>query len=375
VHDRLNRHATLLRLTLIDLLRHPVRTILTATGVALGVATIVALLSLTSGVERAATGLIHLGGAEVGMFQGGVGDLTASALPTDLVPRVRDTPGVADATPVAVATNQLPGVGSFLVFGVEQESFLLRRLVFLAGRAPTRTDEIVLGTGAARELALHVGDRLPLAGGTFRIVGVYDSGVPFEDQGAGLLLPAAQSMRGRRSDVTTIAVSLDRGARADDVRARLDDSFRGTVSISEPGQVARVDTNTLLIRKAAVVFAALALVIGAVAVANTMLMAVFERREEFALLLAVGWPRRLVGALVLQEGVLISLAGALVGIALGVAGGELLVRAFAASGLVVPDVTLWTLARAVLVATAIGAAASVYPAWRITRLRPAEVLG
>ena len=363
------------RLTLIDLRRHPVRTILTASGVALGVATIVALLSLTSGVERAATGLIHLGGAEVGMFQGGVGDLTASTLPTELVPRIRDTPGVADATPVAVATNQLPGVGSFLVFGVEPESFLLRRLVFLSGHPPRGPDEIVVGTGAARELAVRVGDMLPLAGGTFRVVGVYDSGVPFEDQGAAVHLPAAQSMRGRRGDVTTIAVSLDRGARADDVSARLDRAFAGTVSITEPGQVARVDTNTLLIRKAAVVFAALALVVGAFAVANTMLMAVFERREEFALLLAIGWPRRLVAALVVQEGVLISLAGALIGLGLGVAGGELLVRAFAASSLVAPDVTVWTLARAVIVAAAIGAAASLYPAWRITRLRPAEALG
>ena len=365
----------LFRLTLIDLRRHPVRTLLTASGVALGVATIVALLSLTSGVERAAGGLIQLGGAEIGMFQDGVGDLTASALPTELVPRVGATPGVADATAVAVATDQLPGLGSFLVFGVESESFVVQRLVFLAGRAPAAPDEAVLGTAVARDLGLGVGDRLPLAGGTFRIVGVYDSGVPFEDQGAGLPLPTVQKLRGRSGDVTTIAVRLERGARAEEVGKRLDGKFAGTVSISEPGQVERVDTNTLLIRKTAVVFAALALVIGAFAVANTMLMAVYERREEFALLLAIGWPRRLVAALVVQEGVLLSLAGAVVGIGLGVAGGELLVRAFAASALVVPDVTVWTLVQAVLVAAAIGAGASLYPAWRITRLRPAETLG
>ena len=188
------------------------------------------------------------------------------------------------------------------------------------------------------------------------------------------MLPVVQKMRGRSGDVTTIAVKIDRGAHTTDVAQRLDRQFQGTIAISEPGQVERVDTNTLLIRKAAVVFAALALLIGCVAVANTMLMAVYERREEFALLLAIGWPRRLVALLVLEEGLLLSLAGAIVGAGLGVAGGELLVRAFSASALVVPHATAWTLVRAVGIAAAVGVVASVYPAWRITRLHPAETL-
>jgi putative ABC transport system permease protein len=199
--------------------------------------------------------------------------------------------------------------------------------------------------------------------------------VPFEDQGAALPLPVVQRMLGRPGDATTIAISIDPGAHAADVGRRLEAAFRGTVAISQPGQVARVDTNTLLIRKAAIVFVALALIIGGIAVANTMLMAVFERRRDFALLLAVGWPRRMVAGLILREGVLLSLAGAAVGLLLGVIGGELIVRAFGASALVSPHVTAWTMARAVLVAAATGALGSLYPAWWVTRLRPAEALG
>lgn len=363
------------RLVLIDLRRHVPRTILTATGVAMGVATIVALLSLSAGIERSASGLIHLGGSELGLFQAGVGDLTASTLPTTLVARVRAQPGVRDAAPIAVATGELPSQRSFLVFGVDPRGFVARRVVFLSGRLMRGADEAVLGDGAARQLHLGVGDRLPLAGQPVRIVGVYHAGVPFEDQGAALRLDAVQRLLRRPGDATTIAVSLDPGARAVDVGRRLEQAFRGTAAISQPGQVARVDTNTLLIRKAAVVFVALALVIGGVAVTNTMLMAAFERRRDFALLLAVGWPRRLVAGLVLTEGIALALAGALVGIALGIAGGELLVRAFGASTLVSPHVTAWTAARAVLVAVATGALGSLYPAWWVTRLRPAEALG
>jgi putative ABC transport system permease protein len=363
-----------LNLVLVDLRRHLARTVLTGLGVAIGVATIVALLALSAGIERGASGLVNLGGAELGMFQAGVGELTASSLPRSLATRVRREPGVADATPIAVATGQLPRAPSFLVFGVDPRGFVARSLVLIEGRTIAASDEAIVGDAAARRLRLGVGARLRLAGGSFRVVGVYHAGVPFEDQGAVLPLAAVEGMRGRTGDATTIAVKIDRGVRAADLGDRLGQAFQGTVAISQPGQVSRVDTNALLVRQAAGVFVALALLIGGIAVMNTMLMAVFERRSEFALLLAVGWPRRLVAQMVVAEGVLLCLAGATAGALLGVAGGELIVRAFGASSLVVPQVTAWALARAVLVAAGMGALGSLYPAWWISRLRVAETL-
>jgi ABC-type antimicrobial peptide transport system permease subunit len=62
----------------VDLTRHAARTGLTAIGIAIGVAAILALLGFSAGIERSAAGLIRLGGAELGMFQAGVGELTAS---------------------------------------------------------------------------------------------------------------------------------------------------------------------------------------------------------------------------------------------------------------------------------------------------------
>ncbi len=362
-------------LILVDLRRHPARTLLTGLGVAIGVATIVALLALSAGIERSAAGLVNLGGAELGMFQDGVGELTSSSLPSSLTARVREQHGVADATPIAVATGQLASAPAFLVFGVEPDGFVARGLVLIGGRAPRANDETIVGDAAARKLRLGLGSRLRLHSGTFRVVGVYHAGVPFEDQGAAIPLPVVERMRGRPGDVTTIAVKVARGTRAADLGDRLSRAFQGTVAISQPGQVARLDTNTLLVRQAAGVFVALALLIGGIAVMNTMLMAVFERRSEFALLLAVGWPRRLVAQLVLREGVLLCLGGALAGAALGALAGELIVRAFGASALVSPHITAWALARAVLIAAGMGAVGSLYPAWWVSRLRVTQSLG
>lgn len=366
----------MLHLILVDLRRHAARTLLTVLGIAIGVATIVALLALSAGIDRSAAGLINLGGAQLGMFQGGVGELTASSLPQSLAPRVKRRPGVEDATPIAVATGELPGEPSFLVFGVDPDSFVFRSLVFTAGRPARGPREAVVGDAAARELDIAVGDTLTLRrGGTFRVVGVYRSGVSFEDQGAALPLDVVARIRGRPGDATTIAVKVDRGRRAAEVGRELERAFPGTIAINQPGQVARVDTNSLLLRKAATLFVAIALIIGGIAVMNTMLMAVFERRGEFALLLAVGWPRGMVARLVVAEGVLLSLAGALAGVAVGVAAGELLVRAFEASALVSPYFSAWTFARAFLIAAAMGTIGSLYPAWWVTRLMPARALG
>jgi ABC-type antimicrobial peptide transport system permease subunit len=77
-----------------NLFRRPARTLLTAAGVALGVALIVALLSITEGVHQTAGDLIHIGRADFGVFQSDVSDLTRSYLPDSLQARVQRVPGV-----------------------------------------------------------------------------------------------------------------------------------------------------------------------------------------------------------------------------------------------------------------------------------------
>jgi putative ABC transport system permease protein len=115
-------------------------------------------------------------------------------------------------------------------------------------------------------------------------------------------------------------------------------------------------------------------VIGGIAVTNTMIMAVLERQSEFGLLAAVGWSPRQVALLVFGEGVGVSLIGAGLGLGLGVGASELAVRALSASAFVTPDINAWGLGRGLIVGIAIGVLGGLYPAWRVTRLDPAQVL-
>jgi putative ABC transport system permease protein len=364
-----------LRLILLDLARRRLRTVIAASGIAVGVAAVVALLALGTGIERGAAGLARLGGAELGLFQAGRGDLTASRLPRSLAEEARRQPGVEDAAPVLVLTEPLAGEESFLLFGVDPSSFVMSRLVFTGGGPPSGPGEIVLGDAAARELELTTGDGLELGDTGYRVVGVYHAGVPFEDQGAALPLAVAQALSASGEDATTIAVSVEPGVRADEVGSTLEDAFPGTLAITEPGQVSRVDTNALLIDKATVVLTVLALLVGAIVVMNTALMTVLERQRDFALLIAVGWPARRVVELVVGQAVLLGVLGAAIGIPLGVVAGELATGLVGSSALVDPAVSAGTLAVAFAVSVGMGVLGGAYPAWRVTRLRPAQALG
>ncbi|MEA2274058.1 MAG: putative transport system permease protein [Solirubrobacteraceae bacterium] len=357
----------------VNLTQRPARTLLTSIGIAVGVATIVALLALTQGLKNSAAGLIHLGQADFGIFQKAASDPTQSQLPLTMVKRLEAQPGVADASPLQLVTEAVKSEPSAIVFGVEPGGFVERRMVLTAGRK-ARDGEATIGDTLAEQDHLKLGDSVKLKGRRFRVVGIYHSGVTFEDQGAIVTLRTAQQFTGEPETATTMAIVLDRRSRLQTVKHRIERVFPGTLAITDPGEAARADTNGLLISKAVVVIAMLALVIGGIAVTNTMIMAVLERQSEFGLLAAVGWSPRQVALLVFGEGVGVSLIGAGLGLGLGVGASELAVRALSASAFVTPDINAWGLGRGLIVGIAIGVLGGLYPAWRVTRLDPAQVL-
>jgi putative ABC transport system permease protein len=361
-------------LVVASLRRRPARTLLTATGIAVGVAAVVALISLGDGLKQTAAGFIHLGKADLGLFQSGISDPTASVLPTSMIPRLEAQPGVAKATPVQLLVEAIPHEPSAIVFGLDPRGFDADRLVVLRGRRAVAPGEAMVGDQYAKQTHVQPGARLLVKKRPFRVTGVFHSGTTFQDSGAVIQLGAAQQLAGHAGAATTIAVSLDRGARAGPTAKRLERVFPGTVAINDPGEAARADANSLLVSKAVLVIVVLALAIGGIAVTNTMVMAVLERERELALLSAVGWKPSRVAGLILAEGVGVSLLGAGLGLALGLASSSIAVKALSAQAFVTPHITAWGLGRGCLVGVAIGVLGGLYPAWRVTRLMPAESL-
>jgi len=360
--------------TLSTLRRSPARTFLTALGTALGVATIVALLAVGSGAKRSAASLIHLGASDLGLFQKDAADPTTSVLPTSLIPVLRRTPGIADATPLVLLVDAVRSDPSAIVFGAEPNGFETRRLVFMSGHMLTAPDQVVIGDQMASQQHLAVGGTLTLARRQMRIAGIYHIGISFQDAGAFVSLPAAQAISGHPGETTTIAIKLAAGTKPAQARRTIAQRFPGIMVIASGDEAARAGANAQLISNAALVIAVLALVIGGIGVMNTMLMSVIERRSEFALLSAVGWTGGQIALRVLVESVVTTVLGAAIGLLVGIIGAQLLVKALGAQDFVSPAITAWGLGRALLVGVLVGVLGALYPAWRAAHVSPAHVL-
>ncbi len=373
----------MLGIILTNLRRRPTRTAFTAAGIAVGVATIVALLSFTQGMSDTAAGISHLGGSELAVFQANVSDPTSSLLPQSMVGKLEAKPYVASATPLLLLVEAIESEPSAVVFGADPKGFFTRRLVLISGRRSTwrpsgsgeaEGEGVLVGERLAASQHIEPGGSLVVEGHRFHVEGVYHSGIFFEDSGAVLPLQVAQRISGRHGEETSIAVDLSPSVRAATASRAIQREFPGTQVISTAEQALRAGANATLISKAILVIVMIALIVGAIGVTNTMALAIIERQSELALLSTVGWSPGRVATLILGEGIAVSLLGAAFGLLLGVVGGDLLVRVLGVSSYISPSFTAWALGRGLLVGVAIGVLGGIYPAWRVTRMQPLKAL-
>jgi putative ABC transport system permease protein len=357
--------------------RRSARTLLTAAGIAVGVAAVVALLALSAGLNRAAAEFANLGGADFGVFQADAGDPTSSVLPLSLVKRIKAQHGIAQVSPIQLLVSSVAGAPGAIVLGIQQNSFAYRQLVMTAGAGTLGHGTVLVGTQLAEQEHLHPGSALKVGSRRFRIAGVYHTGLGYENAGAIMSLSAAQTLAGRAPDeVTTLAVRVSPDTSIAAAKRELARAVPGVTIISDPGEAVRAGANTVLISKAVLFMIVLALIIGGLAVANTMLAAVLERRRELALLATIGWSSGQLGMMVLGEALAVSMIGTGLGLLLGLAASKLLPGALGLGEFITPVLTAWGLGRAVLIGTVIGTVGSLYPIWRVTRMRAsALVLG
>ncbi|QDU91548.1 Macrolide export ATP-binding/permease protein MacB [Pirellulimonas nuda] len=368
------------RLIVANLLNRPLRTALTTLGVAIAVCAVVALVGVSGGFERSLRDAYESRGIDLLLFQKGQLQHISSALPEGLRDRVAALPGVAACEPMlidvlALDASQLFGVQAQ---GWRPESFFMQQLELTAGRLPSGPGarQIVLGAELARGIGKGPGDTVELIEGEpFEVCGVYESANVFENGWIVLPIAALQELMLREGDVTGFAVigqSHDRAALAE---------LAGQIEGVDPrikAAIARDFAENASELKIAGTLAwmtsSIAVVVGALAVLNTMLMSVFERTGELAVLRALGWRRGRVVALVLGEALAITLLGAVLGNLLGLGVVWLLSLTESGGRVVSGEVSPLVLVQGALVAVILGLLGGLYPAWRAACLEPTDGL-
>ncbi|QQR75793.1 MAG: ABC transporter permease [Holophagales bacterium] len=401
------RIRVLLATALRSLGRNRLRSFLTMLGVIIGVASVIAMVSIGRGAQRrvesqiAALGknllTVFSGSAQLGGARGGAGSI--STLTMDDVARLRDeAETLAYVSPLVRAPGQVVGGGSnwaSQVLGVSPEYFAIREWTVADGEAfgdremRTGAKVALLGRTVATNLfgeSSPVGAQIRIGRVPFTVVGVLS---PKGQTGFGtdqddiVLAPATtvQSRLAGGRNLNQIYVSVREGVSSAVAQAEVEEVMRRSHRLADGEEsdfnirsqaeiataaAATTQTFTLLLGS----IAGVSLLVGGIGIMNILLVSVTERTREIGIRLAVGARTRDVLLQFLIEAVVLSLAGGAIGAVLGVAGALAIGRSGRLQAVVEPS----TVAIAMLFAAAVGLFFGLHPARRASRLDPIEAL-
>lgn len=365
----------ILLLVCTNLRRHRRRALIGVAGIAFGVAAMLTILAIVTGAIGMFQRILASDSHAV-VFERNVSDLFFSSVTPAQLATIRARPEVAEAHPVLFGLVSSPGHPVITCFGVEAGNPRLARAEWRAGRPEDfggRTGEIYLGSRAAEFLGARAGDEIAIGRGTFRVGGIFRTENGFEDGGVFLPLAEAQVYFHRAGAVSVVTVKLrDSSAVA---------MFKGALEAAEPGVIAlenrefNASYNSFkILNFTAWAVGICAFCLGGLGVANTMLLSVFTRIREIAVLRVCGFSAPQVAGLIFGEAAALAAAGVAVGFVLGYALLFVLERVPQFQGYVQASIQPVVLAGIVATAFITAVVGAIYPARFAVRIQPAEAL-
>jgi putative ABC transport system permease protein len=327
---------------------------------------------------------------------GGTGDGLPQALTADL----QAVPAVVGVEPVlrrqfrdpdrGVATGVLNGVDPNAPMRLSSAGSYTGSPPLTAGRPLQPADErsavAVVGEALAERFGLQVGSTLSIEPTAFRgdgvtaglqaqVVGVFRTGIVYADTQVFVPLELAQSALATPEQVSQFWVQAQDAGSVEEVEQQISQRLAGDVDVlaQRPGALAAQRAGDA-IQASATGAAVAAGAIAAALVMITMVLVVRERRREIATYRALGAPRWLVAVQLGAEALTFAVAGVFAGAAITVSARLLLAGGLTESAPATALPAGPLLAATLALALVSGVAGSLYPAWRVLRLAPAEAM-
>ena len=260
-----------------------------------------------------------------------------------------------------------------MLIGYAPNEYMIQRVNLVEGERLTGNHQMMLGRMMSEALNMGVGDTIELSGSRYKIVGVYESGVSWEEMGGIISQRDAQAFMGRPRKVGLYMVKVADPSKAADLVARINTEIPEVHAALSGEFVSQMpDISNVNAMVGSISF--LAILVGGVGVLNAMLMAVLERTREIGVLRALGWRRRRILQMILTESLLLGLFGGLLGIVIAFGLAFAINKVPVYSGILQARWDLEIFIRAISVALFLGLLGGFYPALRATRLQPVEAL-
>jgi len=380
-----------------SLIRHRARTILAVLGVAVAAAMLLDMVMLATGMRESFRELLLSRGFEIRLAPKGTLPFdTDATIPgvSAIIATLRKNPDIREISPVLgasihVLTGNRDVSGSALGINPSVQG----DYELLSGRDVTTSDALVASDHLLRQLVARVGDTLNVATGydpqtrtysgqrklvvTGRVRFIYGA---TDQSSAAMRRETLEGMNPQSRDRASLfMVRVRSGADAEQVRDWIDKQLPDVTAISIATAIAQVDERLSYFRQLALILGAVSLFVGFLLVTTLVTVSVNERVGEIAVMRAIGVSRSHVVEQIVLEGVAISLAGAVLGLALGLVTARYLntiLSAFPGLPMAIDFFLFqpraaWS-ALGLLIVSSIGA--GIYPAWRAASLPIAESL-
>jgi putative ABC transport system permease protein len=395
----------------VAVIAHKLRSFLTILGVVIGIAAVIILMSVGRGAEASILQniqnlganmiTIRPGSSNAGGIRGGFGSAGTLTLEdaNAIAENVTGINGVAPTTTAGmqvIAGNQNMNV---MISGITSDYLDINTIVVEEGNAITQ-DQLdryqkvaLIGPGVSETLFQGddpVGQKIRMGNNIFAIQGILQSkGESFNSTDYMILVPLTTLQTLMARSVTTTgqhtvnSISVQASDEdsvqpaIDQITALLQDRHKIAIgadddfSISSTEQITEAistSMNSMTLLLGAI--AGISLLVGGIGVMNIMLVSVMERRKEIGIRKALGARERDIWGQFLLDSALLTLAGGIIGVAIGWGGSYLIARSGAIPSLVTSDIVIL----AVAVSVGIGLFFGFYPAWQGSRLDPIQAL-
>ena len=391
----------LYQVTLKDILRRKRRTLYTALGVAIGVAAVIAVLTVVkAGEERIYSALekygpnllvmpavndmaLQLGDLRLGSLAVGDNYIAEEKLyeireiADGAIREALDIDGqdnIATIAPKLYMNTMVDGSSVMIVgFEPEQEMLIKSWWRMSQGEYPEGQNEVIVGARTGAILDVAPGDSILLEGQQVTVTGILDETGSNDDYQIYLPLRTAQTIFNKEGLISAADIrALCSACPVTDIADVINDSLPGVRAVAVK-QVADTEMNLMRkINRFMLALAGITLAVGSFGVVNTMISSVYERIRDIAVMKSVGASRRQILKMFLYEAASVGLVGGIVGYIAGT------LLAYLIGPLIFDDLTVSYVPGYILpalgLAIVIAAAASIYPAYRASKLSVADSL-
>ncbi len=371
-----------------NVFRRKVRTALTTFGVAVAIAAVVSLLSITSGYERSSKEMYNNRGVDLVVVRAGVANRSTSTLDESAAKLLRALPGVGRVAP-ALSEKVSFEAGSLVsvpVNGWPPDSFAFDSLSVIQGRKLQTGDKhsVILGKELASRLKKAIGDKVEIESEPFNVVGIYESANMLDNNAAVISLRDLQELMERSGQVSEFQVALakdvpNKKAAIVSVRNAIEGmkDDEGTplgLVAQETEDFINSDNQIRVAHAMAWTTSAIALIVGSIGMLNTMIVSVLERTQEIGILRAIGWRKSRIMRMILAESFSLSFLGCVLGTLLAAVLIRVLLQFPTAKMLVRGDITPEVMLIGLVMSVLVGLVGGAYPALRGASLPPTEAL-